>query len=124
MKPLELAVVELSRRSMDLLGAEGIYKTTIQELSDLDTDIATTLKNSFEKRVQERRQPILVHLIEYLKDPLYVDPNSSEAEDQFGNKINKEAVYSKSFGYYSLRLFPEYMQQGEETIDETVAQYL
>ena len=114
MKPLELAVVELSRRSMDLLGAEAVYETTIQELTDLDTNIAKTLRDSFEKRVQERRQPTLVHLIEYLKDPSYINPNLCEAQDQFGNTIQKDAVHSKA-SVIIQHLFPEYRQEGDET---------
>ena len=117
MKPLELAVVELSRRSMDLLGAEAVYKTTIQELTNLNTYIAHTLRDSFEKRVQERRQPILVHLIEYLKDPSYINPNLSEAEDQFGNSIQKEAVHSKASVIIE-HLFPEYRQGGDDIENE------
>ena len=119
MKPLEHAVVELSRRSMDLLGAEAVYKTTIQELTNLDTSIAHTLRDSFEKRVQERRQPVLVHLIEYLKDPSFVNPNLSDVEDQFGNSIEKEAIYSKASDIIQ-HLFPEYNQEGDETKNENV----
>ena len=54
----------------------------------MDSPIATTLKEAFVKRIDERRNPELAHLINYLNNPGYV----SKGKDVLGHKIVKSKI--------------------------------
>ena len=78
----------LSSRSANIIDAEAIYEEVIGEFDKQDTWISNELKDSFLKRVKERRNITLTHLVLYLQDPAYIQAE----KDQFGEKISKTAI--------------------------------
>ena len=74
---------------MNLLDAEAVYETVYEQLSDINSEMATVLKESFFKRVDQRRPATLLHLMEFLEDPNYI----TKEEDWFGHKINKNDIF-------------------------------
>ena len=88
LEPLESAVTALSSRSANIIDAEAIYEEVISEFEKQDTWISNELKDSFLKRVKERRNITLTHLVLYLQDPAYIQAE----KDQFGEKISKTAI--------------------------------
>ena len=68
--------------------AEKVTEFTTKKLRDLETSISLALVKVFQARVRERRNPDLIHLLKYLKNPDFVDEN----QDQFGIKIQKTKI--------------------------------
>ena len=108
LEPLESAVTALSSRSANIIDAEVIYEEVVSAFDNQDTCISNELKSSFLKRVKERRNITLTHLVLYLQDPSYIQAD----KDQFGEKIGKTAILLLAKKLVS-RLFPEY-----NTVDE------
>ena len=73
---------------MNLIGAECVYGYTLDQLRNLNSNIANQLKQKFLRRVQERRNDNLVHLIMFLNNPTYWDAE----KDQFGVRIQKHQI--------------------------------
>ena len=69
--PLEIAIKKLGARGTTLMDAEKIYSRVKQHLQELGSDIAIQLRSSFVKRILERRNSTLVHLLYFLKFPNY-----------------------------------------------------
>ena len=90
LEPLKDASLALCRRDATLLDAEITIEMTIEALDELNTTISQELKESFIKRVVQRRIPKVIHLISYLHDPKYL----RKTKDQFGNKIDKAQITS------------------------------
>ena len=84
-----MAVEYLCREDADLLLAQKVTEFTTKNLRDLETSISLELVEVFQARVRERRNPKLIHLIKYLKNPDCVDENQ---EDQFEIKIRKTKI--------------------------------
>ena len=78
----------LSSRSANIIDAEAIYEEVIGEFDKQDTWISNELKDSFLKRVKERQNITLTHLVLYLQDPAYIQAE----KDQFGEKISIMAI--------------------------------
>ena len=73
--PLKLAVENLSKQDATLLYADQMLQFVITKLSQQNSEIGQELKEAFEKRVLERRQTTLIHLLEYLDDPRFFELN-------------------------------------------------
>ena len=71
--PMEMAVDYLCKNKADLLLAENVIVFTLKKLRDLDTKIFMSLKEKFQIRMQERRNPQLIHLLKYLRSSNYLD---------------------------------------------------
>ena len=84
---LKLAFEYLCREDADLLLAEKVTEFTTKKLRDLETSISLELVEVFQARVRERRNPKLIHLLKYLKNPYFVDENQ---EDQFEDSEDKD----------------------------------
>ena len=69
LKPMEFAINKIGKQDMNLIKAEGVYKTVVESLEKIDSDIAKSLKESFLNRVDDRRPVTLVHLILFLHNP-------------------------------------------------------
>ena len=98
LSPLEEAINGLGGHGVGLLYAENIYQICYEELDLLNTDIARKLKQNFFDRVDSRRNPTLVHLLNFLSDPDYVSDNR---EDFFGHEINKGGLISEVYFQFS-----------------------
>ena len=109
LEPLESAVTALSSRSANIVDAETIYEQVMDEFDNQDTWISNELKASFLKRVKERRNITLTHLVLYLQDPAYIQSE----KDQFGEKIGKTAILLLAKKIVS-RLFPDYNSVNED----------
>ena len=103
LEPLETAVTALSSRSANIIDAETIYEEVMSEFDQQDTWISNELKSSFVKRVKERRNATLTHLVLYLQDPSYIQKD----EDQFEEEIGRTAILLLAKKIVS-RLFPDY----------------
>ena len=103
LEPLENAVTALSSRSANIIDAEAIYEEVMSEFDNQDTYISNELKSSFVKRVKERRNVTLTHLVLYLQDPSYIQKD----EDQFEEEIGRTPILLLAKKIVS-RLFPDY----------------
>ena len=111
LEPLENAVTALSSRSANIIDAETIYEEVMSEFDQQDTWISNELKKSFVKRVKERRNVTLTHLVLYLQDPSYIQKD----EDQFEEEIGRTAILLLAKKLVS-RLFPEYSTVNDDAI--------
>ena len=71
--PLEMAVQYLCKENTDLILAEKVIVFAIKKLSDLKAPFGNALLESFKKHIQERRNVEVVHLLEYLKSPDFLE---------------------------------------------------
>ena len=78
----------LSRRDMDLVGADAIYKHTLDELDRLKSPIAEELRDSLASRIDHRRIPVLSQLANFLDDNSYIN----QKQDIFGHPIVKKKI--------------------------------
>ena len=92
LEPIEIAVSYLCKKDANLLLSEKILFFTLKKLSDLDTPTSRALHQQLTIRIEERRNVDLIHLVEYLNCPDYLD--TASGRDQFGRKISKPAVMS------------------------------
>lgn len=65
--PLEIAIKELSKNSATLLTAEGVYKFIFESLDKFQTNLSKNLSIQIKKRMDERRDRILMTLIIFLE---------------------------------------------------------
>ena len=116
--PLELAVNYLCRGDANLLQSEKIILFASKKLEALNTDVSRALKQQLSKRFLERRNPELIHLMEYLKSPEYA--NTSNGIDHFGVNVNKK--YIKQLAQSLLfRIFPQSLDAKDTSFPDTVA---
>ena len=108
LEPIELAINLLGERSRCLIGAETIYSYTIDTLNKQSTNIARSLKSAFIKRITSRRNPTLIHLMMFLKEPTFWLKN----KDYFGEKIVQREIKLLASNLVQ-RLFPEYVTSSE-----------
>ena len=78
----------LSRRDMDLVSADAIYKHTLDELDRLKSPIAEELRDSLSSRIDHRRIPVLSQLANFLDDSSYIN----QKRDIFGHLIVKKKI--------------------------------
>ena len=112
LKPIEAASTALSSRDCCLIQADAIYQELLDELQNNGSAISNQLKMAIVKRIGERRNPVLVHLIHYLQDPSYL----SNDKDYFGHKIKKTPILMLAKKIVN-RLFPDHYRTEED--DET-----
>ena len=82
LKPLKLAIEAFSKQDADLLSSEIVIQFIRKKLDKANTPISQLVKQQFEKRIVERRNINLIHLMKYL-----LNPDVLNQDDQFGNKI-------------------------------------
>ena len=92
----------LSKVDADLLYADQMCQFVVSNLDQQTSEISQELKIAFQTRVLKRRQTKVIHLMEYLRDPRFLDQN----QDFFGNRIVKSDV-SKLASSLLKRLFPD-----------------
>ena len=102
MEPLEVAIEMLGARKTNLLDAELIYQTIIEDLDKQTSDIARRLKNAFRSRVADRRDKNLIHLMSFLENP----SSWNRTRDFFGENVN-QAEIKKLATDLCCRLFPD-----------------
>ena len=98
---LEADVNELSKRDANLLDFEKCITFTRFKLDNLETPLAFKVLKKFEDRIQERRNPKLIHLIKYLENPKFIKGK----KDQFDITIVRKDTESM-IHHHLLRLFP------------------
>ena len=86
--PIEMAVEYLCKQDANLLLSEKVIAFTLKKLKEQESQISKTLLERFEVRIQERRKPDVIHLLEYLKSPEYLD----QCHDQFGIQIKRTNI--------------------------------
>ena len=86
--PLEMAVQYLCKENADLILSKKVIVFVIKKLSDLKTPFGNALLESFKKRIQERRSVEVVHSLECLKFPDFLE----QSVDEFGIKISKNKI--------------------------------
>lgn len=104
LEPIEIAVNYLCQKDADLILSEKIVFFTLKKLAELDTPTSRALHRQLTIRVEERRNVDLIHLVEYLNCPDYLD--TASARDQFGRKISKPAVIALAASLLQ-RLYPD-----------------
>ena len=67
--PVRLAAEALGRKDANLLTSEGVFEFLFAELQQLKTEIISKLLIALKKRIDERRQTVLVSLMIYLQNP-------------------------------------------------------
>ena len=88
LEPLEVATNALSTRDATLVTAETVIEFTIETFEKLQSPIADDLKEAFIKRIDQRRDHKLAHLVNYLNHPGYV----SKGKDVLGHRITKVQI--------------------------------
>ena len=86
--PLEMAVQYLCKENTDLILLEKVIVFAIEKLSDLKTPFGNALLESFKKRIQERRNVVVVYSLEYLKSPDFLEQSC----DEFVSKNRKNTI--------------------------------
>lgn len=114
LNPVKFAIEMLSKNEADLLYADQMLQFVIQELSDQNSEIAQEIKEAFIKRVLARRLNKVVHLMEYLENPRFIEQN----QDNFKQKIVKSDI-SKLATSLITRLFPTSATQDEVKVEAT-----
>lgn len=66
LKPLEIAVKELSKEDANLLTSEGVYKFMFDSLRAINTELSTEMIEILKNRMNERRNQNLMTLLIYL----------------------------------------------------------
>ena len=71
--PVKFATKMLSKNKADLLYADQMIQFVLEKLGEQDSPISQEIKEAFEERVFSRRQTKVVHLMEYLQNPKFLD---------------------------------------------------
>ena len=66
LQPVKVGAERLGNRSTTLLSSEGIFSFLLKELDEQNSPFSVRLKSSLFKRINERRNKILVGLMKYL----------------------------------------------------------
>ena len=111
--PVKFATKMLSKKEADLLFADQMLQFVLEKLGEQNTPIAQEIKEAFEKRVLARRLTKVVHLMEYLNNPKFLDQH----QDYFKQRIVKSDI-SKLATSLTKRLFPA----AQDTIDQIEAE--
>ena len=111
--PLEMAVQYLCQKNADLILLEKVIVFANKKLSDLKTPFKNALLESFKKLIQERRNVEVVHLLEYLKSPDFLE----QPYDESGIKIRKNKITNLATKLQQ-RLFKQ--QVTTDTANETM----
>ncbi len=71
LEPVKLAVENLSRENVTLINSETILNFMLEKLDNLESEIGERLAGNLRKRIDERNNPILMELLQSLKDPKF-----------------------------------------------------
>ena len=75
---------------------------TLKKLREQGTEMSMILQEQFEIRVHERRNHELIHLLQYLRSPDYLN----ECQDHFGSKIRRPKIAALATSLLE-RLYPQ-----------------
>lgn len=92
--PVEVAVKALSRKDANLSTADTIINFMLKKVSELNTDISSSLHKNLSKRVNERINSDVINLVRSLKDPCFAP---SKNVIQFAGKLGQ-----RLFGFTEL----------------------
>ena len=81
----------------------------LEKLGEQTSEIAQQVKEAFEQRVLSRRLTKIVHLMEYLKNPRFID----QQQDYFKIRIVKSDIFKLTINLIR-RLFPT----AQDSIDQ------
>ena len=76
----------LCRRDATLLTVKRIHGFVLKALPNSNSAYSAFLMSHLEVRIEERRNPCLVHLLKYLHDPSFLLENKLDAFCEYGNK--------------------------------------
>ena len=111
--PVKFATKMLSKKDADLLYADQMIQFVLEELDQQNSPISQEVKEAFEKRVLARRLTKIVHLMEYLQNPRFLE----QQQDYFKQRIVKSDI-SKLATSLIKRLFPA----AQDTTDQVEAE--
>ena len=100
LEPLNLLVLNLCKRDSTLVTAERHIELTMDTLNALGSNIAKLIHESFVERILKRQNTDMIHLIEYLTKPSFLDWKT----DSFGEKIDGKSIKAKAIALIK-RLF-------------------
>ena len=86
MIPVKFATKMLSKGDADLLF--GLLQFILEKLNEQNSPISQEIKDAFEERVLARRLTKVVHLMEYLQTPRFLD----QPQDYFKQRIVKSDI--------------------------------
>ena len=109
---LEVAVNYLCKENMDMVKADQTISFTLSELGNLNTAISFDLMQSLGKRVRERRNAPLIHAMNYLAKPDFINNEI----DEFGEAINKTEIRSVLTSLLE-RLYQQEVSLNDEDLD-------
>lgn len=117
LKPIELAVKELSKDSSTILTSEGVHQFLFKNLSEQTSNISKMMLDSLRKRYDERRNKDLVSLMRYLQNP-----NSNISQNVDGFKYSSKSaiiqcaknIMKQNFTNESMNLSDEEIADAEE----------
>ena len=103
LEPLKASSMALCSRDATLWSAEKTLEFTLTELESQTSDIAGKIYDALKERIKQRRNPSLIHLVEYLNDPKF----AQKGRDQYGSKVTKKELHAKVsktiFKLYSIK---------------------
>ena len=96
LKPIEMGILALCKRKSTLLSAEGIFEFMFEQLRNNGSIFALKLKDSLERRLNERRQSVVANAIKYLLNPdcLLDEPSINKKDVQKTMKQILSQLYS------------------------------
>ena len=100
--PIEMVVEYLCTENAVLLLAKKVVMFTLKKLREQCAEMSKILQEQFEIRVQARRNHELIHSLQYLRSPDYLN----EYQDHFGNKIRRSKVAALATSLLE-RLYPQ-----------------
>ena len=101
LEPIKAAIDALGADDSDLVVSEKIIKFVMMKLQKNKSSIGKKLYEAFRKRVGQRRNTYLIHLMEYLKNPSFV----KNTHDHMGERIRKKDILRLAMEFAE-RLFP------------------
>jgi hypothetical protein len=101
LKPIEVGIKTLGGKNVNLMDAEKIYAKVKHHLMAIGTPVALKLRDAFIKRIKERRNHTLIHLMYFLRIPNYWNFE----KDRFDIPIIKEDIIKLATSLIG-RLFP------------------
>ena len=90
LKPLRIAIENLSKEDSTLLTAEGALKFLFKALQNLNTEISRKLLNAVKDEISKRRDKTLISLFRFLQNP---DNIAQKESDDFFNMSTRNEIY-------------------------------
>jgi len=117
LKPITMAVNELSRRNMNLLTSEGVFKFLFESLETQQTEFSNSMILSLKLRLEERRNKNIISIINFLQNPSTVKDRFTV---KFGDffRMNTKAEIIKSIKELSSKFLAINAYAEEVDLDE------